>query len=73
MDFLKSALLVLSDPIVQIFFVLLLGLLFHSFRKWLKFEAYYFILVSSSVFYVTASTVWSVQDKIYKDFVNYVS
>ena len=40
---------------------------FPFFRKWLKFAAYYFIVVSSSVFYVTASTVWSVPDKIDKD------
>jgi len=67
MDILKSTLFVLADPLVQVFTVFLLGLLSHSFRKWWNFTAYYFVLVSSSFFFVAVSTVWSVPDKVGQD------
>jgi len=67
MELLKPTLFVISDPLVQVFVVFIIGLFFHSFRKWWVFAVYYFILVSTSIFYVAASTVWSVSDKISQD------
>jgi len=64
MNLLKSTILVLSDPIVQIFILSLLVFIFHSLRKWWKFLFFYLFLVSSSIFYVVIATAWSVSDTI---------
>lgn len=64
MNFLKSIIFVLSDPIVQFFILCLFMLVFHSLRKWWKFLFFYFVLTSSSIFYFIIASVWSVSDTV---------
>ena len=64
MNFLKSTIFVLSDPVVHIFILFLVILIFNSLRKFWKFLLFYFFLISSSIFYVAIALLWSVSDTI---------
>lgn len=62
MDLLKSIVFVLSDPIVQIFILFVLVLIFNSLQNIWKFLFFYFFLISSSIFYIAIGILWSVAD-----------